>query len=66
MYSPISLAEPGGGGSPPLTGKSSQNIVFSNAGPGPLENHKVTKSAFHDGLSSSETPFKWQCSHEIM
>ena len=42
--------DPEGGGPdpPPPPGKSQKYRVFSNTGPDPLENHKATKSSFHD------------------
>ena len=41
----------GGGQDPP--GKSQKIGFFSNTGPDPLENHKVTKPAFIVRLSSA-------------
>ena len=48
--------EGGGGGVQGVctpSGKSQKYRVFSNTGPDPLENHKATKPAFHDGSSSA-------------
>ena len=44
-----------GTGGPDPPGKSQKYRVFSNTGPDPLENHKATRPAFHDGPSSGRS-----------